>query len=100
LELAQSQRTLQIAQPVVVTEIDHVIEPRTLLIAAEMISADAVIAKAAHAVGGFKAGRGNNAALTRGHGFDRVQTENVEIGQLADGDTAIAGTEGMARICH
>jgi hypothetical protein len=91
---------LQIAQTIVVTEIDHVIEPGTLLFAAEVIGADAVIAKTAHAVGGLKTCRGDNTALTRSHGFDRVQTEHVKIGQLAHGDAAITGTEGMARIGH
>ena len=61
----------------------HVVEPRTLLVALEVIGSNAVITKTAHLVGDFETFRRDHSTFAGGHGFYRMETENIEIRQSA-----------------
>ena len=57
-----------------------------------------MIAKPAHGVGSLEAGAANHAALASGHGFHRMQTENIKIGQRAHRPALVSAAERMAGI--
>src|ERR1700745_2141275 len=77
LALAQAQRALDVSKSVIMTQLDHLIEPRSLLLALKMVRGDTVIAKATHVVRGFETFRRDDTTFTGGHRLHRMKAKNI-----------------------
>jgi hypothetical protein len=76
-ELVQPQCALKVAQTVIEAQVRHVVQPRTLLSALEVIRSHTVIPETTHLVRAFETFRCDHSTLAGSHGLYRMETENA-----------------------
>src|SRR5688572_21365064 len=97
-ELRQTESTLEVSQPVVVTEIDHFVKPRSLTLAFAMIGGDAVIPEQTKPIGKIPIIGRHNAALAGRDLLDRMKTERGHVRDGTDRPAAIGRAHCMSSV--